>query len=187
MHYIKGSFFLLVFSLFTINGFAQTAKAKSDFKWYSWEEMVEAQKVSPKKVMIDMYTDWCGWCKRMDASTFSDPKIQAYLKENFYAVKFDAEQKENITYDGNEFKYIKSGRRGVHELANALLNGKLSYPSIVYLNEDMQRIVISPGFKDAKKFMIELSFTKGEHYKTTNFQQYMKTEMEKSAKTDKSK
>ena len=187
MQYFKASFLFVLFSLFSLNSFAQDAKAKGDFKWYTWEEMVEAQKVQPKKVMIDMYTDWCGWCKRMDASTFSDPKVQAFLKENFYAVKFDAEQKESITFDNHEFKYVKAGRRGVHELANALLNGKLSYPSIVYLNEDMKRIVISPGFKDAKKFMVELSFTSGEHYKTTNFQEYMQKELAKPATSDRSK
>ena len=172
MKYIK-TFLLLIFVLSINISVSAQAENSSTFKWYTWDEMIEAQKTNPKKVMIDMYTDWCGWCKKMDKTTFADAEVQAYLEEHFYAVKFDAEQKESIHYDSKEFKFVKSGRRGVHELAYALLDGKLSYPSIVYLNEEIKRVVISPGFKDSNKFMKELTYLAGEHYKTTKFQDYI--------------
>jgi len=141
--------------------YAETADAV-DITWITWDEAVKATKENPKKIVIDVYTDWCGWCKRMDATTFKDPKVEAYIAENFYAVKFNAEQREDIVYDGNTFSYQKNGRRGVHGLAASLLDNRLSYPSVVYLNGDMERIMISAGYKDADKMLQELMYANGE-------------------------
>src|SRR5688500_17422950 len=75
-------------------------------KWMTWKEVQEAQKKQPKKVFVDAYTDWCGWCKRMDATTFSNPEIIKYVNKNFYAIKFDAETKDVITFKGKSYKYV---------------------------------------------------------------------------------
>jgi len=136
--------------------------AAASIQWMSWEDAVAANASTPKRLIVDVYTDWCGWCKRMDATTFKDPKVAAYIAENFYAVKLDAEQTEDIVYDGNTFTYQRAGRRGVHQLAASLLDNRLSYPSIVYLNGAMERIMISPGFKDADALLKELRFANGE-------------------------
>lgn len=133
-----------------------------DIDWITWEEAIEANKKNPKKIVIDVYTDWCGWCKRMDATTFKDPKVAAYIAENFYAVKFNAEQREDIVYDGRTFAYKRNGKRGVHELAASLLDNRLSYPSVVYFNGEMERIMISAGFKDSDKMLQELMYANGE-------------------------
>lgn len=145
-----------------------------EIKWYSWEEAVEANKQAPKKLFVDVYTDWCGWCKKMDKSTFVDPEVAAYLAENFYPVKLNAEQKENIEFDGTTFKYVEAGRRGVHELAYALLDGRLGYPAFVYLDEEMKRITISPGYKTPDVIMKELRYIGGDHYKNQTFEEYNK-------------
>jgi len=92
-----------------------------EIRWYTWAEAAELSKTAPKKIFIDLYTDWCGWCKKMDKSTFVDPSVVKYLNENFYPVKFNAERKDAIVFNETTFEYIKSGRRGVHQLAYALL------------------------------------------------------------------
>ena len=120
-----------------------------------------ANKKAAKPLIIDVYTDWCGWCKRMDATTFKDPRVAEYVSANFYAVKLDAEQKGDIVYDGTTFTFQQQGKRGVHTLAASLLDGRLSYPSIVYLNGQMERTMISPGFKDADTFLGELKQAAG--------------------------
>ena len=56
-----------------------------------------------KKVFIDLYTNWCGWCKRMDLTTFSDPVIVNYIKNNYYTVKFDGETKDTIVFNNHQF------------------------------------------------------------------------------------
>ena len=141
-------------------------------KWMSWEEAVQANKKNPKKIFIDVYTDWCGWCKKMDKTTLSNPKIVKELNANFYSVKFDAEQKESINFDGNEFKFVNQGRKGVHELAYSLLDGRMGYPAFVFLDETFSRIMISPGFKEPEALAKELEFTKTEAYKTTSWENY---------------
>lgn len=148
--------------------------AENPLKWYSFEEAVALSGKNPKKLFIDVYTDWCGWCKKMDANTFSDPKVAAYLAENFYPVKFNAEQKENIAYKGYTLKFMpNAGRRGAHELAVSLLEGQLGYPSFVYLDENQDRISISPGYKDAKTMLTELKFIAGNHFKTMSYEQFV--------------
>ncbi|MDF1867179.1 MAG: DUF255 domain-containing protein [Saprospiraceae bacterium] len=140
--------------------------------WMTFEEAVKASETAPKKIMIDLYTDWCGWCKKMDKTTFEDPKVVKYLNDNFYAVKFDAEQKEEINFNGHQFKWVAGGRNGIHTLAYSLLDGNLSYPTVVYLNERFERIMISPGFKEAPGMIKELTFAAEEHYTSTSWQEY---------------
>ncbi len=155
--------------------FGKVNEEENAINWLSWDEAMELNKENPRKIFIDVYTDWCGWCKRMDKSTFIDPEVVSYMNVHFYAIKLDAEQKEDIVWNGNTFKYKKGGRRGVHELAYSLLDGKLGYPAFVYLDEEYSRIMISPGFKQAVQIMDELQFAQGEHYKTTDFKTFQKS------------
>lgn len=143
--------------------------------WMSIEEAEEASKKEPRKVIVDVYTDWCGWCKRMDQTTFSNPVIAEYINENFYAVKLDAEQKDSINFKDHTFKYVAQGRRGYHELAAALLNGKMSYPNIVYMNEQMQVIQAVPGYQDAKSFEKIIKFFGEDHFQDTSWEDFQKT------------
>jgi thioredoxin-related protein len=144
----------------------------AQIRWYSWEEAVAACERSPRKIFVDVYTDWCGYCKRMDASTFTDSLVADYINKHFYAVKFNAEQQTVINYKGHTFAFQRNGTRGYHELAAALLDNKLQYPSFVYLDEQHNRITISPGYKAPDGLMRELRYVVGEHYKTIRFEQY---------------
>lgn len=166
----KGTFYLLfaAISSFIALSFVPDNFLETDsdpIKWYSWDEAVAASKENPKKILVDVYTDWCGWCKVMDKKTFADPKIAEYINEHFYPIKFNAEGKEKIQFNGQEFKHVEAGRRGIHTLAYSLLDGKMSYPSFVFLTEDFERVKIVKGFKDADGFMKELVYTAEEQYK----------------------
>ena len=145
----------------------------NEIKWYTWEEAVALNEESPKKIFVDVYTSWCGWCKRMDATTFSDPAVVEYMNENFYAVKFDAEMKDEITFKNQQFKWVSAGRKGVHTLAYSLLEGKMSYPSFVTLSENYDRIAISPGYKKADQLMKELRYAAEEMYHETSWAEYV--------------
>ncbi len=109
-------------------------------KWMTFTEAVEKSKAEKRKIFIDVYTSWCGWCKVMDKNTFPDPEIAKLLNEKFYPVKFDAEQTNDVVFRGTTFKFISSGRGGYHQLAAALLNNQMSYPNFVFLDEEFRII-----------------------------------------------
>ena len=123
-------------------------------KWMTIDEA--ATKRNGKPFLIDVYTEWCGWCKVMDKKTFSDPEVQEYLRENYNIVKFDAEQKAPIEWKGKTFEFQPGGRKGVNTLARHLLGSRMGYPTIVYLDKDLNKVKSSPGFKDPEKLLTEI-------------------------------
>lgn len=129
----------------SIQAQSQTTADSNAIEWLTFEEAVEKSKTEKKKILIDVYTDWCGYCKVMDKNTFTDARIAALINEEFYAVKLNAEQKEPITFRGTTFKHVASGRGGYHELAASLLQNQLSYPNFVFLSEDFKIIPVVPG------------------------------------------
>ena len=147
---------------------------EESINWLSWEEAVELNANQPKKLFIDVYTDWCGYCKKMDRTTFMDQEIIEYLNSHFYAIKLDAEMKNDIIFNGNTFKLMHAGRRSVHSLAYSLLEGKMSFPSYITMDENFSRIAISPGYKFVTDLLPELKFAAEEKYKTMSWQEYSK-------------
>jgi thioredoxin-related protein len=131
----------------------------------SFEEAVERSKTEKRKIFIDVFTDWCGWCKVMDKNTFSEAEVAKILNENFYPVKFDAEQKEDVQFNGTTFKFIPSGSKGYHQLAAALLNNQLSYPTVVFLDEEFRMIQPLAGYQKAPEFHKVIQFIGQDHYK----------------------
>ena len=157
-----------------VSAFASASELSSSVRWLSFEEAIELSKSEPRKIFIDVYTDWCGWCKKMDAGTFSDPAVAKILNEQFYPVKLNAEQREIIKFDGREFEFVGEGRRGYHQLAAALLDGKMSYPSVVFLNEDLEKMQVLAGYHNASSFHQIVSFIGLDHFETMSWKEYQK-------------
>lgn len=151
-----------------------TSLSAQQVDWLSWAEAVALTKNegNTKKVFIDVYTDWCGWCKKMDKDTFQNPEVAAYMNENFHMVKMDAEGKEPIEYNGKTFKFVPSGRRGYHELAAALLKGRMSYPTVVFLDEDMNMLSPVPGYQKVEPFMQIARYFGDNIYKEQDWKTY---------------
>ncbi|TAE28656.1 MAG: DUF255 domain-containing protein [Cytophagales bacterium] len=122
--------------------------AEKKIKWMTIEEAFTAQQKKPKKIFVDVYTDWCGWCKVMDRNTFTNPVIADYMNEHYYSVKLNAEGKEDIKLGDRVYKSMGN----VHELAATLLKGQMSYPTTVYLNEKMELIQPVPGYLEPRMF-----------------------------------
>lgn len=166
---------------FTAADYAPTKKQSEsvDFSdkiaWLTWEEAIEMNEKAPRKIVVDIYTEWCGWCKRMDASTFAQADIANYINENYYAVKFDAEQKEDITFKGKTYSFIANGKRGYHELAAEITGGMLSYPTTVFLDEEMNVIQAIKGYKDAKAFEQIATYFGGNNHKKTPWESYQRS------------
>lgn len=141
--------FILLFSVnvFILN--AQRTIYPSLVKWYTLEEAVKLAESNPRPIMLDVYTDWCSWCKFMMTTTFANKALAEYINNNFYAAKFNAESFDSVVFQGKKYFNRRIGNRPSHDLAAILLDGKLSYPSLVFFDREGNRSVI-PGYKEAK-------------------------------------
>jgi thioredoxin-related protein len=157
--------------LFTWQSYAQDA----EINWLSFEQAIALNKKNPKKILVDVYTDWCYYCKVMDKKTYSNPKVAAYINKHFYPVKFNAEQKENLTFNNTVFKFIDKGRRGYHEFAIAILDGKLSYPTTVFFDTKEQVITRLPGYLTVKNYEPILVFLAEDYYQTKEWDSFIKS------------
>jgi thioredoxin-related protein len=137
----------------------------NSIKWLTWEEVQEYNKKEKRKILLDVYTDWCGWCKKMDSETFSHPQLAKYLNDNYYMVKLNAEQKEVLMYKDKEYRFVKTNRGGYHELAEEFLQGRMSYPSLVFLDENMNLIQPIPGYRQADDLMMISSYIGSDSYR----------------------
>lgn len=144
--------FLLFFFLLTL-----AAACKQESKDIVWLDMNAADKLSAaqseKYYFIDVYTEWCGWCKVMDRETFTQPQVVKFMNDNFHTVKFDAESKEAQNFNGKQYTWVNTGRNGINMLAVELLNTNLSYPSYVILDKDKKPLNVINGFLEADAFL----------------------------------
>lgn len=141
-----------------------SAQEKTKIKWMTIDQAFEAIKKEPRKIVIDVYTDWCGWCKVMDKNTFSDPKVIDFVNKKYYAVKLNAEQAGQIKVGDKTYTYP--------DLASQLMQGRMSYPTMVYLDEKFNMIQPIPGYQDAKAFHQVITFLGDNHFKKTDFEKY---------------
>lgn len=154
--------------ILTIIFFSVTLQGQNKINWMSMNEALEAQKTTPKKIIMDVYTNWCGPCKMMDRNTFTNKDVIQFINDNYYAVKFNAEGTEEITYQ--DFTYTnpnyqegRKGRNATHFFADALrLQG---YPSIVFFEEDGTLIQPVVGYKTPKQLEIFLKMIANNDYK----------------------
>lgn len=151
-------------------------------RWYTFEEALALNAKQPRKILMDVFTDWCGWCKVLDSKTFSHPVIAQYLNENFYAVKFDAEQLPDVVYMGKTFKNQKKGNKSAHDFIVALTQGKLSYPTMVFFDGESKPLTVVPGFHTPEQLEPILVFLAEDKYKVMDFETFTKTFVSRIAK-----
>ena len=162
---------VLIFLALSLSG-PGTISAQVGVKWYSLEEALSLTAKEPRILIIDVYTDWCGWCKRMDAATFSNEEIAATLNQDFYPVKLNAEAREDIVIGDQRYKFVDNGRRGYHELAAIVTKGRLSYPTISVVDERGRVLNAYPGYKDAEQFKLFLAYFSEDAYKEKSWEEY---------------
>jgi thioredoxin-related protein len=166
---MKRNILVILIIVFSLSAWGQKARVK----WYSIQEAEKMIQTAPRPMIVDTYTDWCGWCKKLDADTFSDTVIAEILNTKFYPVKFNAEGKDPVTFQGKTF--VNDGKSGnSHQLAIAMLQGKMSYPNLVFFNENIQMVTNVPGYLPAKDMEVLLSYFADKAYDKLSFEDYQK-------------
>lgn len=143
--------------------------------WLSWEEALDKTELEPRKILVDIYTEWCTWCKKMDQTTFADPELVEYLNNNYYSIKFDAQSKNPITYK-NETYYLENSiwKGGYHQLTAVITqNQSRKLPTIVFLDESSDPIQAIPGFRNAQEMKLMATYFNGNYHKTTPWKTFV--------------
>lgn len=151
---------VLIFLAFCSLAFAQV-------KWMTLSEALDAQEKNPKKILIDFYADWCGPCKIMEKNTYNHPVISEYLNENYYPVKFDAENGEEVTIFGRTFsnpEFVKGKKKNSLHQFTKFMNVN-AVPSIVFLDDQAMPITILQGALTAKELEPYIPFIANDDYK----------------------
>ena len=175
----------LVLILLTINSINA-----QEVNWISIEKAQELQKTNPKNIIMDIYTDWCGPCKLMDKNTFTNPDLASYVNQNYYAVKFNAEGNEKISFYGNIFQNLnydeskKSRRNSTHQFTQFL--GVKGYPATIFLSEEGDLITPVIGYLNVHQMELYLKMIKQGDYQVfstpkdfENYKKYFKPKFRK--------
>ncbi len=132
-------------------------------EWKSFDEGIVLAKQQGKKVVVDVYTDWCTWCKKMDSETYADRVVAQTLRAHYISVKLNAESSDPVTFNGEQMTSA--------EFAQAA--GVTGYPTTLFMDENQKPITVVPGYSPPDKFVQILRYFGEDHYKTTQFQDYL--------------
>ncbi len=158
---------LLLISTFLLLLFLSSSplpQSQKGSEWVSFDEAVERAKDENKKLLVDVYTDWCGWCKKMDKEVYTDPSVVSLLSSHFITVKLNAESSRQITYKGTKLT----------ERNFAAAVGVTGYPSTIFFEPDAKPITLLPGYVPANRFTTILQYIGEDHYKKISFDDYAK-------------
>lgn len=162
--YLSG---VLLFSLLV--SFLSPAKEK--INWISLSELKASYSKDPKPILIDVYTSWCGWCREMDRKTYTNKKLADYINEHYYAVKYDAESKDAVEFNG--VKYTFQPEYNMNGLALYLLHNEPGYPTTVFLSGMDAKPAPIPGYMTPPEIEAPIRFFGDGIYKTKNYREFM--------------
>lgn len=141
-------------------------------RWVSWDNVTEKINKGDKKFIVYFYYDGCKWCRFMEESTLSSDHLARFINHNFYAFHINASSSDKIVIGDKSYTSVRIGKYDFHELATDMLGGNMSFPSIVFLNEQFKKLGTYDQYIDIQNFEMLLSFYAGDHHKRTMWRKY---------------
>ena len=162
--------FFIIFFLF--NTFGLMAQ---NIEWVSWDKAVERAKKENKKIFIDIYTEGCIPCKNLEITTFAQPCIINYVNKYFIPVRLDARTKDKLTFNNNNYEYTCENGICYNELVAQFTSGDLTFPSLVFMDENQNVIQSIPNYKDPMTFERIMAFYGQNYYFTIPWTRFERT------------
>jgi len=139
-----------ILALLVLLPFASLAHA---VEWRGWNAGLSSAASSRRPVVVDVYTDWCRWCKQMDREVYGRADVSRYLSEKFVTVKLNAESSEAVAYRGRNLT--------ARSLASSFdVSG---YPTTIFLTADGEHLVNVPGYVGPERFLLLLRYVGDGH------------------------
>ncbi len=143
---------------------AGTLTPPAEIVWLNYEEGLKKGKSENKNIFVDFYTDWCGWCKKLDKDVYSDSAVKVVLAHHFITVKTNAESSRRFTLDdGKEYTDASLARE---------VFGVQGYPALWFLTATGEKLTYIPGYVPKEKFVNILTFISSKAYQTKKFEEY---------------
>ncbi len=166
-------FFVVLFCVFSLPASLLPAQNTS-LSWYSWGEGIAKAARDHKKVLLYVYTPSCGWCKKMESETFAQSAVVQLVKAEFIPVKLNAAESADLEFKGKTYRLENIGSRGYNALAAELLEGRMSFPSLVFLDESQHVLQAIAGFKSPDAFLPIATYYGKDHYKNMPWSSFQK-------------
>lgn len=146
-----------------LSGAGVISGEKTSLRWKNFSDGIAEAKKTNKKILVDVYTDWCGWCKKMDKEVYANKDITAYLADRYVVVKLDAESDSRITYDD----------KAMSEMQLAQAFGVNGYPTTIFMRADGMAITLVPGYIRAETFIKVIKYIGENHYEKMKWEEYV--------------
>ena len=132
----------LLFFVFTIF-FVSQSIADEPLKWFSFNEGLNKAKAEHKILLVDFYTDWCGWCKKMDAATYGNEEVRKLLNDKFVVAKLNPEEQGSVNFN----------KQTVSQGAFAQAVQVTGFPTTGFFKNDSVFIGKVSGYFEPKQFI----------------------------------
>ncbi len=156
--------------VFTLSQLGAQSEALELTDWKTWEANSSTQ---DRKTLVYVYTNWCSLCKKMETEAFTDSTIQTLINDQFLLVGLNAESKDALRFKGETYEYVRNGKLGYHALAAHLLDGRLAFPSLIFLSEEGEIIQSIHAYQGPQQFEMLLRYYGEDYYRNipwTSFQ-----------------